>query len=217
MVKWTTIAIVFATALLATAACGGGDDKTIDVGNGDEVTLSNELPGDFPDDFPIYEGADLQGATEGEQEGIRGIVATWTTGDDFEDVRSFYESAFDGGAWKSSGNGNAGGTAWWSLEESDGDQVGYVAVTDGDGVSIIATVGDDPNPCRRSGRRFFQYRDDLPVRRRLSAGFGLRFWFRFQPADLPDEVDLPDDFPSDRVPAAGQYPACHCQLCLGEW
>ena len=145
MFKWITIVIACVTALLAAAACGGGDEKTVDVGNGDEVTIGGDLPGDFPDDFPIYDGADLQGAVDGEQEGIRGIVATWTTGDDFEDVRSFYESAFEDGPWKSSGNGNAGGTAWWSLLESDGDQVGYVAVTDGDGVSIIATVGDDPN------------------------------------------------------------------------
>jgi hypothetical protein len=202
MFKWTAIATVFAVALSATVACGGGDEKTIDVGNGDEVTISGDLPGDFPDDFPVYDGADLQGATEGEQEGIRGIVATWTTGDDFEDVRSFYENAFEGGAWNSAGSGNAGGTAWWSLQQGDGEQVGYVAVTDGDEVSIIATVGDDPNALAAGPDGDSSSTDDESSADGDSGAgdSGSGSGSGSSATELPDEVDLPDDFPSDRVP-----------------
>jgi len=193
MFKWTTIAIACLTMLLTAVGCGGGD-KTIDVGNGDKVKVSTDLPDDFPDNFPIYDGADLQGAVEGEQEGILGIVATWTTGDDFDDVTSFYEGAFEGGAWKSTSSGNAGGSAFWGLEESDGDRVAYVAVTDGDPVSIIATVGDDPSAV--GGADDSSTADESPPGGDSSSDSGS------DPgtSDLPDEVGLPDDFPSDRVP-----------------
>jgi hypothetical protein len=194
MFKWTTIAIACLTMLLTAVGCGGGD-KTIDVGNGDKVKVSTDLPDDFPDDFPIYDGADLQGAVEGEQEGILGIVATWTTGDDFEDVKSFYEAAFEGGAWQSAASGNASGTVYWSLEESDGDQVGYVAVTDGDEVTIIATIGDDPSAA--SGANDDPSASDEPPE---DGDSGSGSGSDAGTSDLPDEVDLPDDFPSDRVP-----------------
>ena len=195
MFKWTAIAIACLTALLAAAACGGGGEKTIDVGNGDEITLNSDLPDDFPDNFPIYEGADLQGAVEGEQDGIKGIVATWTTGDDFDDVQSFYDGAFEGGTWKSAASGNAGGSAFWSLEEGDGDRVGYVAVTDGDEVTIIATVGDDPNAAAGAEGDSSEA-DGSTADGDSSSGSGSDA----STSDLPDEVDLPDDFPSDRVP-----------------
>lgn len=55
-----TGAAVFAA--VTAFACGGGSDKKIDLGNGDEVSFSDDLPDDFPDDFPVYDGADLRGS-----------------------------------------------------------------------------------------------------------------------------------------------------------
>ncbi len=191
MFKFTTIAIACVSALLLAAACGGGS-KTIDVGNGDKVKVSTSLPDDFPDNFPVYDGADLEGAVEGEQEGIKGIVATWTTNDSFDDVKAFYEGKFEGGAWKSTLNGSAGGSVYWSLDETDGDRVGYVAVSDGDKVSIIATVGNDPNLV--SGGSETPGTDETPPASDPGTGSG------GGTSELPDEVDLPNDFPSDRVP-----------------
>jgi hypothetical protein len=200
--------IALATALLAAVACGGGGEKTIDVGDGEttidvgdgnEVTVGGHLPDSFPDDFPIYEGADLQGAVQGEQDGIEGIVATWTTGDGIDDVTSFYEDAFDGGAWVSVTNGAAGGSTFWAVEESDGDKVGYVAVSGGGEVTIIATVGDDPS-ATTDGSGDSSDGDSGDDSGSTDDGDADDGSGPDASADLPGEVDLPDGFPSDLVP-----------------
>jgi hypothetical protein len=199
--RLAAMTIAFAVLLLTAGACGGGDDKTIDVGNGDEVTVSDDLPDEFPDDFPVYDGADLQGAVRGEQDGVEGIVATWTTGDDLDDVTNFYEDAFENGAWASVTNGAAGGSTYWAVEENDGDKVGYVAVSGGDEVTIIATVGDDPNAQADPGDTGDGATDpstdggDSSGDEASDSGDGTDV-----SADLPDEVDLPEGFPSDLVP-----------------
>lgn len=188
-------------ALVASTGCGGGGgEKTIDLGDGGEVTLGTDLPGDFPDDFPIYDGADLEGASQATQDGITGIVATWTTGDDLDDVTAFYTSEFENGPWTSSTTGSAGGSTWWSAEHADG-KVAYVSVSEADGVTIMAVVGDDPDQASSndddtssddssgddSSSDDSSSEDDGSSD---SGGGG---------ADLPDEVDLPDDFPTDLV------------------
>jgi len=175
---WLTVAIVS----LAAFACGGGDKKTIDTGNG-ELTIGDELPDSFPDDFPIYDGADLQSAVEGEQEGISGTVATWETDDDFEKVKKFYDDALKDGPWKSVGDGTIADSAFWSVENSAGDKQAYIQIADADPTTIVVIVGDaagDIIPDSGS--------DDSDSGSDSGGG------------ELPEEVDLPDDFPSDRVP-----------------
>lgn len=215
MLKWI-LALGCAASLLAGAACGGGgDDETIDLGDGNEVTVGDDLPDDFPDNFPVYEGADLQGAVTGEQDGIQGIVATWTTGDDYDDVQAFYEDAFaEGSDWESVLNGTAGESAYWSVEERDGTRVGYVAVADGDEVLISATVGDDPNAASGDGDSGDDDADGSDGGSDGSSdgddGSGDDGSDSSDgddgsdgdsdnggSTDLPDEVDLPGDFPSD--------------------
>jgi hypothetical protein len=200
------------TLLLAASACGGGDgEQTIDLGDGNEVSVGGDLPDDFPDDFPIYDGAELEGAITGEQEGIRGTVATWTTGDDFDDVIEFYETEFGNGPWRSSLSGTAGESGYWTLEHDERAEAAYVAVSDGDEVSIVATVGDDPNRAD-AGDSSGDDADsgdgsgddagdgdnaDEPVDDGSDDGSDSG---SDPSASLPDEVDLPNGFPSDVVP-----------------
>jgi hypothetical protein len=186
--------------LLLAAACGGDGDQTFDTGDG-EVTLSEDLPDSFPDDFPIYPDAELEGAFTGEQEGIEGTVATWRTGDDFQDVVDFYEREFEEGPWTTTASGSATGSNFWSVENPGSDQVGYVAVSQGDEVSIIATVGDDSSIVTPdsgdddgSGDDGSGDGDDGSGDGDSGDGDG-----GDPSADLPEEVDLSDDFPADVV------------------
>jgi hypothetical protein len=205
---WTMLIAAGVVLPFAAFACGGGgDEKTIDTGDG-EVTIGTDLPDDFPDSFPIYDGADLQSAIRGEQDGIEGVYAIWTTGDDFDDVKSFYEDAFDGDTWTTVSTGTAGGATYWAVEETDGDGVAYVSVTDGDDVAISASVGedggaeasdDDGGPDDASDEASDDdgssddeaSSDDEGSESDGSEDDGS--------AVLPDEIDLPDGFPSDIV------------------
>lgn len=216
MFKWFAVLAVCTAIALGSAACGGGDDeKTIDLGDGNEITVGDDLPDDFPDDFPIYDGADLQGATTGEQDGISGIVATWTTGDSYEDVEAFYNDAFESGEWSVTLTGQAGGSTYWAVTNSDDSKAGYVAISEGDDTLISATVGDNPDGASGSGDDSGDSGDDDgsssddgssdddassdgdddsvsdPSDDDTGDSTG--------DADLPDEVELPDDFPSDLV------------------
>jgi hypothetical protein len=198
MLKWIAL-MAASTAMIAAVACGGGDDKTIDLGGGNKVTVGDDLPDDFPDSFPIYDGADLQGTTRGEQDGISGIVATWTTGDSFDEIVAFYNDAFESGEWSVTLTGSAGGSTYWSVANADGSKVGYVAISKGDDTLISATVGDNPDSARRSGDGSGENvsRDVNPS----SDGDSSSDDVSGDPgrANLPDEVNLPDDFPTDLV------------------
>lgn len=209
--KLVAAVVVVGVLPFASLACGGGSDneRTISTGDGDSVTTSTDLPDDFPDSFPIYDGADLQGAVQGEQDGITGIVATWTTGDDVDDVKNFYEDAFGGGEWTAVTSGSAGGSTYWIVEQSDGDKAAYVAVSGGDETTIIATVGDDPNSATADddgssddeeasnddGDGDEASSDNGSSDEEASSDDGSSD----ADVNLPDEVELPDGFPSDLV------------------
>jgi hypothetical protein len=206
MQNWLVRALALGIVALTFAACGG-DDKTIDLGDGDEVTVSEDLPDEFPDDFPIYDGADFQNSIRGEQDGIEGIVATWTTGDDIDDVKAFYDDEFAGGPWTSTSSGEAGGSAFWTAEHSDTGKVAYIAISPGDDVTIIATVGDDPDQASSgddgddSGDGGDGSSDDADDSGGDGSDDGSGDGSTGSgDATLPDEVDLPAGFPDDEVP-----------------
>lgn len=194
MRRWIlAFAAIFAITVGA-VACGGGDDeRTIDTGDG-EVTFGGDLPDDFPDSFPVYDGADFEGGAQGNQGGVEGFVATWRTGDSAEDVTDFYDEEFADGPWKSSGSGSAGGGGYWIVENEDEGLTAYVGVTEIDGDTAITAVvgesddlgspddGDDPTEPADDG-----------------SGDGDNDGDTGGSADLPDEVDLDDDFPADKV------------------
>lgn len=187
------------------AACGGGDDKTIDTGDG-EVTISDDLPDEFPDDFPVYDDADLQGSYRGENQGVSGIVASWTTGDSADDVTNFYKDNLDGDNWTVQSSGTSAGGSFFVVLNKDESKAGYVLIGESDGeTSIIVTVGDndgsvtgddssgdDSSGDDSSGD---DTSGDDTTGDDSSADDG-----GTTNAELPEEQDLSDDFPSDRVP-----------------
>ena len=220
MFKWFAALMAGIAVLSFSAACGGGDSDTIDLGDGNSVSVGGDLPDDFPDDFPVYDGADFQGAVQSEVEGISGTAATWSTGDDFDDVVAYYDGAFDGGAWTSTSNGSAGGTKYWLVDQADGDQVGYVAVSDGDEVAIVATIGDDPNQASSgddssdddssddgdsssddgsSDDGGDDGSDDGSSSEDGSDDSASDPSSGSSDVDLPEEVDIPDDYPTDLI------------------
>jgi hypothetical protein len=207
--------IIAALALLGVtmfAACGG-DDKTIATDDG-EITLSDDLPDEFPDDFPIYDGADLQGSYRGESEGVEGLVATWTTGDSVEDVAAFYEQELESGEWTTQSKGNQGalGSFFFALN-SDESKVAYVYISgNDDDTTILVTVGDNDGSLTGddgssdgsddgSSDGSDDGSDDSGSDDGSSGDNGDDG--SSGSAELPDEQDLPDDFPSDRVPLPG--------------
>lgn len=200
------LAAVGAVALMGVAffaACGGGDSKTIDTGDG-KVTISDDLPDEFPDDFPVYDGADLQGSYQGENEGVSGVVATWTTGDSADDVTNFYKDKLNGDNWKIQSSGTSGGGSFFVVLNKDESKAGYVVIGEADGdTSIIVTVGDndgsvsgdDSSGDSGSGDDTEDTSGEDTSGNDSSSGDD-----GSSSAQLPEEQDLSDDFPSDRVP-----------------
>lgn len=198
MIKLMYALLAFVATAAIAVGCGGDDDKKINIpGTDGDVTVSDDLPDDFPKSIPIYDDADFQGSISGETEGIEGSVATWTTGDSAEDVSAWYEDKLkDIDGWKVTSSGEFGGGGFWALENDDGTKAAYINVAGGDDTSILITVGDNPDgssgdsdetPDDGSG-------SDEPTPDDGddggSSGGG----------DLPPEANLSDDFPEDRVP-----------------
>lgn len=195
MNRWLAILLTGAATVTAVMAFAcGGDDKKVTLGNGDEVTVSDDLPEDFPDDFPIYDGADLQGSAQGEASGINGFVVTWKTGDDLDDVKTFYDEELADGSWTSTSSGEQGGnSAFWLVENEDKSKAAYVTTTtDGSDTIILVTIGDQDDASSGS--------DEEATSDDADSGSGGDTPSGGDSAELLDEVDLSDDFPKDRVP-----------------
>ncbi len=145
MFRWM-IALLALVAVTA-AACGGGDDDTGNPSGGGEGNVSDDLPDDFPDDFPIYDGADFEGSFSGEQDGVPEIVASWTTDDDLDDVRTFYDAEFSGdGDWTAETDGTTDDSSFWSVRKNlGGDAVFVTVASDGDTTSITVIISEDLN------------------------------------------------------------------------
>jgi len=184
--------------LAAASACGGGGEKKVTLPGGDgevQVTTGGELPKQFPDDFPIFEGAKLTGTVTGEQEGQSGFFVTWETDASPDDVTDFYKEALDKDPWKTAGvfttsdgamitftradNENFGGGV--TVASSDGKTQFVVFMGEGAGVapSAEATTEEQPTP-----RTEATPKEEQPAAQ----------------AELPDEVALPNGYPSDVAP-----------------
>ena len=191
--------IVGLLSLLAVAsACGGGGEKEItlpgDGGNVQVITGGN-LPDEFPSDFPIFKDADLTGSIRGEQEGQSGFFVTWETDASPDDVTNFYKEALDKDPWKTAGvfttsdgamitftradNENFGGGV--TVASSDGKTQFVVFMGEGAGVAPSDQVEEEEQPTPET--------EATPEEEAPSAQ-----------AELPDEVALPDDYPSDVAP-----------------
>lgn len=186
MRKWMFVITATAMVSLAGFACGG-DDKSLDLPGGGSIT-EGKLPDDWPDDFPVYDGAKLLGGISEIVDGSAAISATWETGDSADDVKEFYDEAFADGPWKSESSGVVGGGSFWLAIKGDGAPA-YVTVADGGDNKrlIVAVIGDtagdivDPGAGSNDDATADAADPDSDPRG----------------GTLPDEVALPDDFPAD--------------------
>lgn len=189
-------------ALLVIAAvavgCGGDDKKTFDTGDG-KVSVSKKLPDNFPKELQ-YKDADFEGSITGENDGIKGAVATWTSKDSVDDVASFYRDALKGDKWKSTSSGDFGDGSFFTAESADGKTAVYVAIGSNDGkTSITVTYGDNPSgssPTEDTGDGD-SGDEETPEATSDSGSDGDS---GDSDVPLPDEANLSDSFPSSRVP-----------------
>jgi hypothetical protein len=190
-------------AALVAAACGG-DSKTVKIPGGGEVSSSDKVPDDFPDSFPKYSGAKVKGSVTGENQGISGTSVIWETDDSLDKVQSFFDDKFASGDWKSSSNGEAGGTAYWSGESKDKKQVFYAGATESDGKTTISVViGDNENPSSDGDSSDSDLSSDdetATAEAEDEESSGGSSDKSPTPSALPSEVKLATDFPKDRVP-----------------
>jgi hypothetical protein len=186
-------------SLLAVAsACGGGGEKKVTLPGGDgevQVTTGGELPKEFPDDFPIFEGANLTGTVTGEQEGQTGYFATWETDASTQEVTDFYKEALDKDPWKTAGVVTTGEGAMITFTRADNEDFGgLVTVSSSDGKTMfVVFVGEGagvaPSNEGDQGEQPTPEKEATPKEEQPSAQ-----------AELPDEVALPDGYPSDVAP-----------------
>jgi hypothetical protein len=190
-------------AALAVACGGGSNKKTINIPGVGNVSTSNKLPSDFPDDFPTYKGADVQASTTGTYNGISGLYVVWQTGDSVDKVKSYFDDQFKNGSWKSNTTATTNGTSYWIVDSPDHKKAGYVSVSEADGkTSISAAIGDNTSgssdatePSGSSTESSGSSSQDTPEptdTESSSSGSGS--------ADLPEEATLSSDYPKDRVP-----------------
>jgi hypothetical protein len=181
---------VGAFLLFTLAAACGGDDKTIDLpGDGDLTVSEDDPPEGFPDDFPVYDGADFVVGGRQTVEGAEALSATWETDDSADDVTAFYEEKLAKGDWSTIGKTDLGDSTSILFERSGADEAGQVTIVDDSGkTTIVVTIGEGfgAGSGDDSGDDAEATPDD--------SGSGT------SSEDLPDEVDVPAEFPSDRVP-----------------
>ncbi len=198
-------ALLFA-ATSVLAACGG-DDKTIDIGDG-EINVSDDIPDDFPDDFPKYDDAEVMGSVTSDASGSEGTLVTFQTDDSLEDVEAFYESEFEDGPWQQVSNSSSSQGGSFLVEKGDTAASVFFAEVDGK-TSILVTYGtkedlglDDSSGDDASDDDGSSSDDDgEPTSESDSstdddAGSSDDGDSSSGSDDLPDEVDLEEDFPS---------------------
>jgi len=192
----TALALVFVAFV---AACGGSDKKTVSIpgGNG-EVSTSNKLPDNFPDDFPIYKGAKVTGSIRGTQDNQEGFFVNWETGDSVDDVTNFYKDKFASGPWKSSGTFNSNGTTIYTVENTASSKVASLTIGRQDNKTNIAVfLGDTSSTSSGGDNTTGSSNDSRPTATPQSNDSGSNGG---SSTTLPPEAKLPTDFPTDRVP-----------------
>lgn len=215
MRKLGWLATLIALLALTAWACGGGDDDdggSDDPGSGNITDacegdipdgvpgdVTDDLPDDFPDDLPIYDGADFRCGYSGEADGESAVAGIWTTGDSIDDVKAFYDEELGGdGPWSSAGSGSAAGSTFWTVTKEDSSEGGVITLTsEGDDTVITAVISDDLDDLSGDDDSGSGDEDgDEPASDPDPSGGDDDDGAS---GDLPDEVDLPDGFPSDDI------------------
>jgi hypothetical protein len=159
-----------------------------------KVTTGGELPSNFPEDFPIFEGANLTGTVTGEQGGQSGYFATWETDSSLQDVTDFYKQALDKDPWKSSGVFTSGEGTVITFARADNENFGGGVTISGDGKTQIVVflgegAGEAPAAEATTEEQPTPAEEATPSEEQPSGQ-----------AELPNEVALPSDYPADVAP-----------------
>lgn len=122
-------------------------------------------------------------------------------------MRKFYDEELADGPWTSTSSGELGdSSAFWQAENEDKSKVAYVnATTDNDNTVILVTIGDQDDGVFGGGDGSGDdaTADDADSGSDATADSSGDGDTDAPAAELPDEVDLSDDFPKDRVPLPG--------------
>jgi hypothetical protein len=156
---------VLALILAATLACGDGDERTIQTGEGSTATVHEDdegvtvkgttedgeeyevrvgakadLPDDFPDDVPVHPEASVEGSMS--MPG-KGQMITFQTDSTPDEVYRFYKSGLVDEGWSIEADMNVGGQHMMAAEK--GDRVVSLQMMPGDegGTRVVVTVGQD--------------------------------------------------------------------------
>ncbi|GAB4275708.1 MAG: hypothetical protein Kow0056_05570 [Coriobacteriia bacterium] len=122
-----------------------GDSVTItsEDDEGGQVTITTgegaEVPDEFPDDFPVYDGEITGSSSVASPDGSM-IVVTVETRDDFDTVKEFFEKAFADEGWDivfqmSSSEGGSQGISY-TLEKDERNAT--LTIDTSDGVTTIS-------------------------------------------------------------------------------
>jgi hypothetical protein len=188
-------------AAIAVACGGGGGKKTVNIPGVGNVSTSDKLPSDFPDDFPTYKGADVQASTTGTYNGISGLYVVWQTSDSVDKVKSYFDDQFKNGSWKSNTTATTNGTSYWIVDSPDHKKAGYVSVAEADGkTSISAAIGDNTSSSGSATESSGSSSEDTPEPSDTPSSSSEDNTPASSSADLPEEASLSSDFPKDRVP-----------------
>ena len=195
--------VIFVLGLLgllaAASACGGGDEQEVTLPGGDgdvKVSTSGDLPDDFPDDFPIFEDAKLTGSVSGEEGGQAGFFVTWETDASAEEVTDFYKEELGKDPWEMAGTFASAEGSVISFTRTDGkDLSGGVTVAGNGKTQFVVFMGEGAGvvPSDESEEEAAPTpeaeEEATPEAEEPSTE-----------AELPDEVELADDYPSDVAP-----------------
>jgi len=74
-----------------------GEDVTFTSKEGDaEVSIgSKKLPDNFPKDFPVYKGAEIEGSMTSKQDGKEAMMVTFTVKASYDKVVEFYKNEME--------------------------------------------------------------------------------------------------------------------------
>jgi hypothetical protein len=119
-----------------------GKMEFTDTKTGQKVSVgSQELPANFPKDFPVYTDAKVAGSVTGSgAEEANGMFVTFTTTDQLDTVVAFYKNELQAKGWTTTSSINTNGMQTWAVEK-DTTQ-GSVTISFADGTTtILVTLG----------------------------------------------------------------------------
>jgi len=149
MMRRLAIVLCCAALVAGAAACSSGDDSSsqqttttsnkgfqIETPDGQvSVNLSGELPPNWPDDFPVPDGAEPAGSGSLGNSSSTGFIGVFTTSESNQDTYAFYEN---NSAYTVTDTRSVGvGSSYLGTVQFTGDFGGWVVVAPYNGGSII--------------------------------------------------------------------------------